>query len=87
MPKPIVGDNGRHARSPVGVERRQRTCSPAMATPACPNSRCTSIGGIIKHARALNAITNLGTKQLQTSGPWLKAPVHWLKHSARNRSA
>ena len=85
MPKPIVGDNGGGMRAPVGVEGRQEPVRRRrLRWPE--DFALYYIGGIIKHARALNAITNPGTNSYKRLVPGFEAPVK-LAYSAKNRSA
>jgi glutamine synthetase len=88
MPKPLVGDNGSngmHVHQSL-AEGRQKRCSPAILYGGLSETALYYIGGIIKHAKALNAFCNASHQQLQASGTGLRAPV-MLAYSARNRSA
>lgn len=86
MPKPYFGDNG------SGMHVHQSIWSggkPLFAGDryADLSETCLHyIGGIIKHARALNAITNASTNSYKRLVPGFEAPV-MLAYSARNRSA
>ena len=87
MPKPVFGDNGfRHACASIDLEGQRRRCSPARNMQACPDFALHYIGGIIKHAKALNAITNPTTNSYKRLVPGYEAPV-LLAYSSRNRSA
>ena len=86
MPKPIVGDNGSgmHVHQSIWKDGTNLFAGDKYA--GLSDFALYYVGGIIKHARALNAITHPGTNSYRRLVPHFEAPVK-LAYSARNRSA
>jgi glutamine synthetase len=86
MPKPLFGDNGSGMHTHQSIWKEDKPLFAGKEYAGISQLCLWYIGGVLKHAPALAAITNPTTNSYKRLTPGFEAPVN-LAYSSRNRSA